>query len=778
MMKRKIWAALVFSAGVILSVQADFRLESAKGKTYCIAVDQKSVQENAAAKHLQENLGKMFPGAGFRIVSPSDVPETRESVIYVGNTSRLRDQGIDLSKFGREEMLILQKGKDLYLAGGYPRGTLYSVFEFLEKTGVVYASSDTLQIPVKKELTLPEMRIQREPAFRYRYTYTGSNISVGQFKLFNKYNGYRVSDKANGWYAAYGSFGDCHTLARYSRMFPVDDPTLFAMGPNGKRITPAKKGLSAPLCLSSAKTQELIWQLTKDAYEKSRKRCQEQKRPMPETYEISLDDNLSKCFCPACRAVTREEGCYTGNILRLVNMIARRMRDLDPAAKVSMLVYQNTLMFPKKTLPEKNVLPRICVHDNEWIIHVLAESVNPLTHKNNQAFLKVFKKWEEHSTSLGIWEYWSYFTKPSFPFVALDVYFENLKYYRGHKVENVLIEMGNHTNSFFALKLYLALKLMDDPQRDREKLIAGFMNVYYGKAAEVMTKYLNYLDSEVRKESEKSPMGPRHPSKDHYLNADFFLKSYAMLEKAEKLAAQDARSLRHVRWEYIALDYGLVLHWKKCAGKMPFDKKFLLERIRKYQTDQIDCLVIPKAKGAAIAKMNSYLLGESIELPLPPEVKGEYVFDFKAYQLPANTQYTKLVRDPDSAVGAAIQLTSPDGYYFYSGQKIKFHKLPFVAGVYNNHYPARSLNWRLNAQDIPQDEKYHLYKLGKCFLVNLSKIYLHWAWQFQFWPRNAYTATVDYPYDIYISLKFTGPAYVKGSKQKDAVYVDRIIAAR
>ena len=132
MMKRKIWAALVFSAGVILSVQADFRLESAKGKTYCIAVDQKSVQENAAAKHLQENLGKMFPGAGFRIVSPSDVPETRESVIYVGNTSRLRDQGIDLSKFGREEMLILQKGKDLYLAGGYPRGTLYSVFEFLE----------------------------------------------------------------------------------------------------------------------------------------------------------------------------------------------------------------------------------------------------------------------------------------------------------------------------------------------------------------------------------------------------------------------------------------------------------------------------------------------------------------------------------------------------------------------------------------------------------------------------------------------------------------------
>ena len=124
MMKKKIWAVLVFSAGVILSVQADFRLESVKGKNYCIAVNQKSVQEAEAAKQLRKYLVKMFPGAGFRIVSPSTVPETRESVIYVGNTPRLRDHGIDLSKFDQEEMLILQKGKDLYLAGGHPRGTL------------------------------------------------------------------------------------------------------------------------------------------------------------------------------------------------------------------------------------------------------------------------------------------------------------------------------------------------------------------------------------------------------------------------------------------------------------------------------------------------------------------------------------------------------------------------------------------------------------------------------------------------------------------------------
>ena len=757
-------------------IQADFRLESAKGKNYQIAVNENSIQEKNAAEHLQKYLSKMFPLARFQIISPFAAVETAENVIYVGETEQLKKQGIDLTKFGPEELLILQKGKKLYLAGGYPRGTLYSVFEFLEKNGVIHAAQDTCHSPVKQELKLKEMEIRRKPAFKARGIC--ANSFAPDFKLFNKCNSYRVGSAKNGWYYTYGEGGHCHTFRFYSRNFPIDDPSVFAMGKNGRRLVPTRQGDVAPLCTSSPKTVELIWQLMEKSYRKTRERCLKQNRPLPELYEISLDDELTVCQCRECRKITEEEGCYTGNMLRLVNEIAGRMEKLDPKVRISMIVYQNTLYFPKRTRPAKNVLPRICVHDNEWLVNVLAESANPLTHKNNRAFLKVFTEWEEHSASLGVWEYWTYYTKQIFPFVALNVYFENLKYYRKHKVENAYLSVEQHTDSFQALKMYLGLKLMDDPARNRKELITGFMNAYYGKAAGIMTEYLNYLDSEVRKESELAPLGARRPDQYKYLNADFLLKCYAFLDEAEKRVSQDARSLRHVHWEYIALDYALVEQWKKFAGRFPFDKQFVLERIRNYRTDQIQCLSYPKEKKSQLAKLDSYLKGHMVDLPIPEGIHGDYIFDFNANQLYVTGKKSSRVKDEVSPAGIAVLLTSPDGYYVHNGKKVKFHQLPFTAGVYNDLSHRSGPAFRLDGKDIPQDEKYHLYKMGKYPFVKGSRIWMHWAWALSFWPRNAYTETIDYPYDVYISLKFTGPSYVKGSEQKDAVYVDRIILAR
>ena len=777
-MKKRLLSLFLCSVLSVLPACAEFELESAPGKSCRIVVNSDSVQESEAAEYLKNCLGKMFPQTDFSIVSASEVQAVpEEGTIYVGNTPQLRGQGIDPARFDQEEMLILPSKGSLYLAGGHPRGTLYAVYEFLERAGVVYAAPDTQYIPVKEKMTWDGPPVRRKPAFAYRYTY--ANVPASDFKRFNKYNGYRVSGEKNGWYAAYGSFGDCHTFERYSRKFPLDDPSVFAMDAKGRRLVPAKAGDSAPLCPSSPKTLELLWTLTAEAYNIQKKRCREQGRPVPAMYEISMDDNLTVCLCPECRKITEEEGCYTGVILRLVNGIALRMRELDPAAKVSMLVYQKTLLFPKVTRPEVNVLPRICVHDREWIVNVLAETVNPVTHKNNEAFLKLFREWEDHSSALGVWEYWTYFTKPLFPFIALDAFFENLKFYQEHKVENVMIEMSHFSDSFFMLKFFLALKLMDDPKRDRNEIIASFMKHYYGKAADVMIRYLEFLDSEVRKESEREPMGARHPSSYAYLNADFFLKSFSLLSEAENLVRDDARSLRHVRWEYIPLDHGLVMQWKKCAGKMPFDKKFLLERIRKYKTDQIEALHLPSdRKKRFLAELENYILGESIELPLPPEVRGEYVFDFKAPQLPIYSKCLHRVEDPDSPSGGAICLTFPGEFRIHNGKNVKCHQLPFPMGAYNRFHPGDMLERRLSAEEIPQDEKYHLWHLGRTYLVNGSRIYMHWTWEFQFVPSVAFTATVDYPYDIYLSLKFTGPSYVKDSKKSDAVYLDRIIVAR
>ena len=117
---KKIWS-LLLAVGISLCAYGEFKLENVKGKSYCIAVEKEaSPAEKKAAKILQTYLRKMLPEARFKVVH--SVPDRcKESVIYTGNTGKLHSLKVDLKTFHREELLIREEGKDLFLAGGNPR---------------------------------------------------------------------------------------------------------------------------------------------------------------------------------------------------------------------------------------------------------------------------------------------------------------------------------------------------------------------------------------------------------------------------------------------------------------------------------------------------------------------------------------------------------------------------------------------------------------------------------------------------------------------------------
>jgi hypothetical protein len=318
--------------------------------------------------------------------------------------------------------------------------------------------------------------------------------------------------------------------------------------------------------------------------------------------------------------------------------------------------------------------------------------------------------------------------------------------------------------------MYLGLKWMDDPQIPREKLIGDFMSAYYGEAAPVMTEYLYELDSAVKAESLREPMGSRRPTSYSYLTPDFFLQSYAKLAKAEKLTENNPLHSKHVRYEYMSLDYGLLNFWGEYASKMPFSKKELLERIRRIETEAINNMCFANEKAQKISRVNDFLDGEAIEAEIPAEVKGTYIYDFKYNSFYIHQGVTRLVNDPDALGGKAMEIIE---------DREAFHVLPFTAGIYvSSNEPKHGPQLELKAEDIPQDEKFHLYKIGQWPLVRRTMIWAHWTWRFQHWPSAAYTATTDTPSDVYISIKFTGPAYVKDSKKPNGVFIDRIITAR
>ena len=88
-----------------------------------------SPSEITAASELQSYL-KKISGAELPVVTDAAAPTVRE--IVVGKTNREAEGDFDRAELGDDGFVIKTAGGKLWLVGGEARGTLYSVYEFLE----------------------------------------------------------------------------------------------------------------------------------------------------------------------------------------------------------------------------------------------------------------------------------------------------------------------------------------------------------------------------------------------------------------------------------------------------------------------------------------------------------------------------------------------------------------------------------------------------------------------------------------------------------------------
>ena len=88
----------------------------------------------------------------------------------------------------------------------------------------------------------------------------------------------------------------------------------------------------------------------------------------------------------------------------------------------------------------------------------------------------------------------------------------------------------------------------------------------------------------------------------------------------------------------------------------------------------------------------------------------------------------------------------------------------------------------LKPEEIPQDGKYHLFKIGR---INVKQGTAVWAYEDGrlgvpvdrlFVPDTQDTKINDW--DAYVSLKVRGPAYVKGSTETNGIWMDRVLLVK
>lgn len=769
--------AFLFAAPYSSALEKKHRLSQDGKALYEIVVNKNKATEVElnAAEELRKYLGKIC-GADFKITNE---PENKSALqkIYVGQTDFSIANGIDVSKLGREEWNMKTVGANLILAGGVPRGSIYAVYEFLEKyANCHWFAEDTESIPFDKNFTVPEINIKGSPAFWFR-AFVGPVTSdiekSAMFFLRNKYN-YAYVDKKYGYVEKFGQPLNCHTFYFYSKDWPKDHPEYFSMDSRGKYLRAESGGGPGQICLTNPDVRNLIYEKLLGFIKNDRDNAEKNKTNYPKVYDVSHNDNVEMCVCPKCSALKEKLGEWSDVNLDFINDIAGRIKAVYPDVLVQAFAYTYTLEPPKTLKPADNVMIRICNLDAEFLsAGATSEILKPVTDKNNSEFKRILDKWASVSKHLSLWDYWVLYCKQfQYPYVNIAKITEDMKYYKKQNVENMFVECEYPlTTSFHQLKKWLSLKLMDNPDQDSKNLINSFMEAFYGNASEPMKKYLDYLENKNMKESMR--LGVLQPFQVPYLNLDFFIEVNKLLDDAEQKASGNEKFLRHVSDERVMVDCALLNMWKtlekRNQGKaLPFDKDKILKRYKVNKTALIDFWNSREKATQEKADLEKEILKLDLSVPLPNEFDGRDAVDilwpdFK----PMKHLGVEFADDKDAAGGKAMRLAEFPKYE-------ELHKKPFMAELYNVSRKERGPSFEI--KDVPADGKYHWYKIGTLNLQAGAHIFAHWTSHFQINIDKAFNPLLpDNTKEVYISVKLLGPSYVKGSTDKDSVWIDRIL---
>ncbi|MBQ9500774.1 MAG: DUF4838 domain-containing protein [Lentisphaeria bacterium] len=753
--------------------------------TIVIPGDASPETRNAAAE-LEEHLAAALGG---QVAVMEEGGEVSGRKIYLGDTGFARRAGLDAARLDREEARIRRIGSDIVITGGKPRGVLYGAYEFLERfAGVVWIDPHTTVIPKLKTLSVPEgTDLRIKPSFAYRGIFSVQNFGRNR-AAFERNIRFRSRMRENvfwqekftpeekarwGVTAVFGRPSPLNTLYFYIRDWPaagMEDALCLVKG--GKRARPTSIYGPGHVCFTSPKARVMFKKQILAFIAQDRK---EDPEGFPRIYNISINDsNLFYCICDDCARSAAKYKAQSGPMLEFVNDIAEEVEKHYPDVTIQTSAYLFTIKSPVGIRPRRNVAVRYSFS---------GKTMKPLTHDGNRNEFGHLKDWSALG-NLQIWNYWVNFSKyyPNAGIVNIDTIAENLRIFRKYHVDYVFAECEfPDTASFHPLRMYMGYQLMKDVGQDKEVLLDRFFSGYFGKAAGPMRRLYDYMN---RRQLEHPDLQITTPANLNFFDRDYFVFTERCLAEAERLAAGDAAVLASISRERVPLDIArLSLRdvWKT-GNDLP-DIKTVHARLSKnwkasiaYWFDDAGWV------NGMYHLMNTFLKKMTppetgAKYPLPAKLKDRRCYDI-TWPLFTNVSEMKkfglrLVDDPESCCGKAVRLGRfPEKRYGSLALVKEPHKLKFVCGIQSRDKKKALLQ---STPEIPQNEKYDLIYIGRMTLTPNCVFWAHRSWAIQQDLDRYYRTGAVNTFDVYVSFKFEGPAYVGGSGKEDSISIDRIV---
>ncbi|MBR2508341.1 MAG: DUF4838 domain-containing protein [Lentisphaeria bacterium] len=788
-MKKLLFASLFFLTALIVNAALP---------KYLVTAPNPSKFELEAEKELQFFWQQLY---GTKLEKISAAAAKGKAAIYLGQTDFAKANGADFSKCDREEWILKSVGDSLIISGGRPVGSLYGVYEMLERVGISFLAPDETYVPSNKP-ALPKFNEKRKPDFNGRLVYDGIPTLMYRTKATQKprdmYTLWLLRIRQNGQAIHHipsryiGSAFNITTFPNYHSLSNYVNPNLFEKHPEyfqmdamGRRRKPRGWEYDGSLCMSNKDVRRITLESLRKMIIRDRKKFD--KDNWPTIYDIStLDASPYICYCPECKKISAYDGSETGLLLDYINEVAREIRKEYPEIIIRTFGYSPSKKAPTKIMPEKNVLIQLTDSFST------SNPFHPLESKVNKAQKEYFNTWIKTGANLMVWDYLNlggtYFNPPRIEtvFNALQ---PDFKFFHKNNIRSVFLECsldGIRPQNFMQLNYHTASRLLVDRNADIEKIADTYLRGYYGPAYEVMAKYFKLIREGIAKDFQFATSMSVGQWK--YANSQFMFNMYTDLTKAANALPKDSKYAKRVQYELLVPLWSIIINWDSCEpyfAKSKITKKQLIDELTRYTRNfarRYECRN-PQYVDKAFESM---ILPLKLNVQRPEKFKNVPAKNFKMVTYrdftPVGNLNSYVAKDPESIHGFALKSANkrPEahGVNIMIDKRNRFYSTQFVLG---NHRASGRVETVL--RQVPTDEKYHWYRIpGKIELKSNSYFWGH-SWAIQARTAHWYFLTDGNPLDntwdqVWFHAKFTGPAYVPGSTKDNAVYVDMAVIVR
>lgn len=363
-------------------------------------------------------------------------------------------------------------GGDIFFVGNTDRGTLYSVYSFLENEfGCRWYNSRTSLIPKKASWKFRTLSHSEEPDLRIRLNFYYDVLCHPEFAARIRINGSDAPESLGGS----ESYWACHTLPGFisPQKYFSEHPEYFSEV-HGVRMPESNPCLSNPEVLQIA--IDNIRQVMHD-------------HPEMLIYSVSQGDGIPFCQCEKCTKIKEEYGyCESGILLWFINQVADAVKDEFPDKYIGTFAYQASRRPPVNIVPRENVVIRLCpieccpLHDFDSC-------------EMNRGFLADLKIWGEIAPHVYIWDYNTTFSNYLLPTPNFWTFQNRVRHFRDANAIGMMAQGSYQSNAsaFEDMKSYLLSRLMWNPDCDVNEVIKDFTDGFFGPSAgPVIREYLEF----------------------------------------------------------------------------------------------------------------------------------------------------------------------------------------------------------------------------------------------------------------------------------------------